>query len=143
MSRAPTLLIQSEMAKCRRRDYIQACKTAFIVVCILALCALPQFRALVVGQTLLLFLLVVISFSIFATIPCTKIIGFCASFICFIGVFVLAIYQDDFCLRLKTCEDIKVSLAIVLTFLVGLICYFVTVMCFFCSRDMSREVYRG
>ena len=84
-----------------------------------------------------------VSCSIFATIPCTKIIGFCFSFICFVAVFILALYQDDFCLKLKECDDIKVSLAIVLTFLVGLICYFISVACFCCSRDFSREVYRG
>ncbi len=110
---------------------------------ILFLNMVPEVRNLVVDSSLLLFLLVVVSGTIFATIPCTKVLGFLLSLICFIEIFILAILQDNFCLSINSCPDIKVSLAILLVFLTGLICYFITVSCFCCARDFERQVYKG
>ena len=58
---------------------------------ILFLNLVPEIQSLVVYISLLLFLLVVVSGTIFATIPCTKVLGFLLSLICFIEIFILAI----------------------------------------------------
>lgn len=82
-----------------------------------------------------------VSGSIFATISCTKVFGFSLSLLCFLEIFILAVLQQDFCVTHRQCDDIKVSLAIVLTFLIGLLCYCISVACFCSQRDFSRLVY--
>ncbi len=126
------------MQKCRERDRVQTAKTAVIVVSSFGLCALPKFRHLVVEQSLLLLLLVIVSGSIFATIPCTKIVGFCLSLICFVLLFTLSIYQEDFCFWDRNCPDLAVSIAILLTFIIGLTLYTITIVCFCNSREFKR-----
>ena len=132
MRRAPRLLIQSELEKCRRRDYVQGFKLVVLLVGLLCLNIIQQVNSLKIQLSLLLFLQVVISGSIFATIGCTKMFGFFFSILSFLEIFILAVLQTDFCLSIATCEDIKVSLAIVLTFLIGIICYLVSIACFCC-----------
>jgi len=58
--------------------------------------------------------------------------GFCLSLFCFIELFIIATFQEDFTMTRRNGEDIKVSLSILLTFFVGLFGYFVTVACFCC-----------
>ena len=89
----------------------------------------------------MLFLLIVLPGSVFATVPCTKILGFCASIITFIEVFVLCLEQKEFCLSRSKC-DIKVPVAILFTFIIGLIVYAMVIICFYQSRDFTRQVYK-
>ena len=91
MRRAPRLLVYTEIEKCRRRDYIQGLKVMLIIVGLLCLNLIPQIKGLVIEQSLLLFLLVVVSGSIFATISCTKVFGFGLSLLCFLEIFILAV----------------------------------------------------
>lgn len=98
----------------------------------------PQVKLIKVNSSLLLFLLVIVSASVCATIPWTKMAGFLISLFCFIEIFILATFQDDFSLRRDDSQDIKVSLSILLTFFVGIFGYFVTVACFCCQRNFKR-----
>ena len=105
--------------------------------------ATPQVKLIRVSGSLVLFLLVIVSACVCATIPWTKMAGYCLSLFCFIELFIIATYQDDFSLSRTNGNDIKVSLSILLTFFVGIFGYFVTVACFFCQRNFKRQVYQG
>ena len=85
----------------------------------------------------------IVSACVCATIPWTKLAGYCLSLLCFIELFIIATFQDDFSLDRTNSDDIKVSLSILLTFFVGLFGYFVTVACFCCQRNFKRQVYQG
>jgi len=86
-------------------------------------------------------LLVIISASVCATIPWTKMAGYCISLFCFIELFIIATFQNDFSLDRTDGKDIKVSLTILLTFFVGIFGFFVTIACFCCQRNFKRQVY--
>ena len=104
--------------------------------------ATPQVKLIRVSGSLVLFLLVIVSACLCATIPWTKMAGYLLSLFCFIELFIIATYQDDFSLSRTNGNDIKVSLSILLTFFVGIFGYFVTVACFCCQRNFKRQVYQ-
>jgi hypothetical protein len=116
-------------------------KCFIVVVLLLATNAAPQVKLIKISTSLILFLLVIVSAGICATIPWTKMAGYCISLFCFVEIFIIATLQDDFSLNRRNSEDIKVSLSILLTFFVGLFGYFVTVACFCCQRNFKRQVY--
>ena len=121
---------------------MQGFKTFLLIVAVMAFAGLPKLRYFDGDLSLMLFLQVVIPAGVFAMVGCcTKILGFCASIISFIEIFVLSLEQDGFCLNREKC-DIAVPVAIIFTFVVGLLCYTMAIVCFYQARDFQRQVYK-
>lgn len=91
-TRAPFLLVQTELQKCRKRDLVQCLKAFLLLVLVMQVNWDPTLRYIKADLTMLLIIMVVGSGVVCALIPCIKGVGYMLSLATFIQVFLLSVF---------------------------------------------------
>lgn len=139
-TRAPFLLVQTELQKCRKRDLVQCLKAFLLLVLVMQVNWDPTLRYIKADLTMLLIIMVVGSGVVCALIPCIKGVGYMLSLATFIQVFLLSVFQEEFTLH-KGGDELEVSFAITFTFCIGIFGYIFSLCFFFYQREFERTVY--